>query len=285
MKDINFSIITPCFNSSKTLERTYKSLLNLDYKNFEWILVDDCSIDDGKTKNMKLKFLDKNHFGARSTYEGSLLATGDFACILDHDDQLTSNALTIVRKYIEQFNGPKIAGVAGRCINESGHFIGHPFKKNNFIANEGDVRFRMRMTSEIFQFTKPEILKKYFSDFKPGYTNGTAWAQISTEYNYIFVNDILRIYDTELETSYSNNKRYHISYPTAKAEATQKTLESYHRYLAWNPAYSLRISGSSIRHRLNAGLSIFSDLPRNWPARFFYLASIPLGYVKHLIKQ
>ena len=57
-----FSIITPCYNSSKTLSRTYESLLKLDYKDFEWILIDDFSQDNGETKKLILELVEKAPF-------------------------------------------------------------------------------------------------------------------------------------------------------------------------------------------------------------------------------
>ena len=42
------SIIIPCYNSSKTIIRALKSVINQTYKNFEIILIDDGSIDNTK---------------------------------------------------------------------------------------------------------------------------------------------------------------------------------------------------------------------------------------------
>ena len=43
---IKFSIITPCFNSGRTIERTLKSLASQSYKNFEYIIIDGMSSDN-----------------------------------------------------------------------------------------------------------------------------------------------------------------------------------------------------------------------------------------------
>ena len=39
------SIITVCYNSEKTLEATIHSVLNQDYQNIEYIVIDGASID------------------------------------------------------------------------------------------------------------------------------------------------------------------------------------------------------------------------------------------------
>jgi len=290
---MKFSVITPCFNSSQTLDRAYKSLLNSSFKEFEWILVDDCSTDQGRTANLmrsiaasspfpvKLRFLEKNYFGSKSTYEACLLAAGKFACILDHDDQLMPDCLSEVSRYLDRFDSESIAGVAGRCVNENGVLIGKSFGKDFFIGSEGDLRFKKRMTFETFQFTKTSILKSYFSELRPGYTNGYVWARISTEYEFIFIDKVLRIYDVGLPTSYSNNKKLHVVYPAEKAEALQRTLECYGDYLLWNPLYSTRLAASAVRHRLNSKKSLFGDLPNKLTPKIFYCLGIPLGYIKY----
>ena len=43
---IKFSIITPCFNSGRTIERTLKSLASQNYENFEYIIIDGLSSDN-----------------------------------------------------------------------------------------------------------------------------------------------------------------------------------------------------------------------------------------------
>jgi len=42
----SFSLIMPIYNSKSTLEKSIKSILNQPYKNYELILVDDCSTDE-----------------------------------------------------------------------------------------------------------------------------------------------------------------------------------------------------------------------------------------------
>ena len=93
-----FTIITSCYNSSATLRRTYNSLVDQTYKNFEWIVIDDGSPDNGLTKELIetlsneapfpiIKYcFEENHYGAKSYVKACQLSTGEYACILDHDD-------------------------------------------------------------------------------------------------------------------------------------------------------------------------------------------------------
>ena len=40
-----FSIITPCYNSEKTIERTLQSVQSQTYQNYEYIIIDGGSVD------------------------------------------------------------------------------------------------------------------------------------------------------------------------------------------------------------------------------------------------
>ena len=47
MKELPFiTVFTPNYNKEKFLPETIESILNQSYRNFEYIIVDDCSTDD-----------------------------------------------------------------------------------------------------------------------------------------------------------------------------------------------------------------------------------------------
>ena len=289
-----FSIITPCFNSSATLFSTYESLLRQSFNEFEWILVDDASTDNGQTQalinklqseapfNVKAIFLENNHFGSKSVFTGCGIAEGKYFAILDHDDQLTPGALSCVKKHLDKYGDANdISGVCGRCVDESGQLIGKKFQSDCFVANEAEVRFDMGITAELFQFTRVNVAMPFFALMEPGYTNGFVWANIAQKHNYIFVNDVLRIYDTVLPTSYSNTKSMTIRSPDNKAKALKEILICYRPHLRKNLLYSLQMIGSYVRHTINAKqkfIFIFKGFDMKIKILIFLL--YPISFVK-----
>ena len=108
---MKFSIITICYNSEKTIERTIKSVLAQTYKNYEYIIVDGASKDGTLeiVKRFELQFdgrlkwksePDKGIYDAMN--KGINMATGDVIGIVNSDDWLEADAMIIVAKAIEK---------------------------------------------------------------------------------------------------------------------------------------------------------------------------------------
>ncbi|UZO81864.1 glycosyltransferase family 2 protein [Aquimarina sp. ERC-38] len=96
------SIITPVYNSEKFIKKTILSVLNQSYKNWEHVLVDDCSVDNSKQiikeyeyKDKRIKYfkLDKNSGAAVARNKGIELAKGRYIAFLDSDDSWHPNKL------------------------------------------------------------------------------------------------------------------------------------------------------------------------------------------------
>ena len=107
------SIITPVYNAERFLSDTIKSVQNQTYKNWEILLIDDCSKDnsaqiikefqkyDNRIKYIKLK----NNSGASvSRNEGIRNAKGRFIAFVDSDDIWKPEKLEIQIKYMLKEN-------------------------------------------------------------------------------------------------------------------------------------------------------------------------------------
>lgn len=101
MNEIEISIIIPCFNGYRYSKKCIQSLENQTYKNFEVIVVDDCSTDNSyieflslaEKSFLKIKVL-KNKVNKGPGYSrklGVLSAVGKYICFCDCDDWLENN--------------------------------------------------------------------------------------------------------------------------------------------------------------------------------------------------
>lgn len=105
------SIITPAYNSSNVIEETIKSVLAQTFKNWELIIVDDCSTDNTfelalefAKKDNRIKVLkNKKNLGVALTRNVALdSAQGKYIAFLDSDDMWMPNKLSVQIEYMEK---------------------------------------------------------------------------------------------------------------------------------------------------------------------------------------
>lgn len=113
------SIIIPCYNGEKTLNRCLESVLSQTYKNLEVITVNDGSTDDTEnvilsykqrfeSEGMHLKYIYQENQGLGGAINGGLAVfSGDYLCWIDCDDFLFSESVRIRMEYLE--NHPEFA--------------------------------------------------------------------------------------------------------------------------------------------------------------------------------
>ena len=97
------SIITPSFNSSRFIDSCIDSVLNQDYKDWEMLIVDDCSQDNSREiilsyakrdHRIKYFFLEKNIGAAEARNVAIRAAKGRYIAFLDSDDMWYFNKLS-----------------------------------------------------------------------------------------------------------------------------------------------------------------------------------------------
>lgn len=99
------SIITPCFNSEKTIGRTIESVLNQTYKNIEYIIIDGASTDNtlGIIRNYehyfngRMRVISEEDSGIYDAMnKGISLAKGELIGIVNSDDYYNSDSVEII---------------------------------------------------------------------------------------------------------------------------------------------------------------------------------------------
>jgi len=101
------TVFTPAYETGDRIMRPYLSLKGQTYKDWEWVVVDD-SDDDGETFEMLSGIAERDHrvrVFRESCHSGvigrvkrnaCMLGRGDYLVELDHDDELTDDALARV---------------------------------------------------------------------------------------------------------------------------------------------------------------------------------------------
>lgn len=107
------SIVTPNYNCEKYISETINSVLNQTYKNWEMIIVDDCSSDNSikiiedyikKDSRIKLIKMKKNSGAALCRNKAIEVSNGKYLAYLDSDDLWLEKKLEKQISYMEKEN-------------------------------------------------------------------------------------------------------------------------------------------------------------------------------------
>lgn len=112
-KDIKLSIITVCYNSEKTIERTIESIITQNNSCFEHIIIDGKSTDNtvniiNKYKDTynNISFISEKDNGIYDAMnKGIKLSKGEWILFINSDDWLNCNTINILENLIEQDTG------------------------------------------------------------------------------------------------------------------------------------------------------------------------------------
>ncbi|MFA7470916.1 MAG: glycosyltransferase family 2 protein [Weeksellaceae bacterium] len=218
--ETGITIFTPTYNRIYLLNRLYESIRNLNYTNFEWVIVDDGSTDG--TENLINRFRENANF--KLVYEkqenqgkyiainnGVKLADKELFFIVDSDDWLPENSLNKIDDYYQKIKlDERFAGVAGlkKVANENIENI--VLHQNEFVSNSLDFRFLYNYSGDIAEVFRTSILKMFpFPKFKnEKYCKPSLiWNRIAVKYNLLYFNEY--IYHSEYQeggitSQYSN---------------------------------------------------------------------------------
>lgn len=114
------SLVVPAYNEGPVIEAAIRSLLKLNYPNYEVLIIDDGSTDDTYERalavarlstDVPVRVITKRNGGkADALNTGMTQARGEFVLNMDGDTKLSRNTL---RACIRHFDDPRIGAVAG----------------------------------------------------------------------------------------------------------------------------------------------------------------------------
>ncbi len=212
-ENIKVSIIIPVHNVEKYIDDTINSVLNQSYKNWEMILVDDCSSDNSvkviekylNDERIKLIKQDENVRAALTRNRGIEEATGDYIAFLDSDDIWIPEKLEKQLKFIKEYDCA-FSFTAYEFGNEAaqptGKIVHVPSKLTYKKALSRTVIFT---STVIFDLTKidKEMIKMVNV---PSEDTATWWKILRNGYVAYGLEEVLTIYRRPPKTLSSNKK-------------------------------------------------------------------------------
>lgn len=121
------SIIIPCYNTGKYIEKCLESVLSQNYKDIEVIVVDDGSIDDTgdivrviSKQDKRVRYVYKKNSGVSETRNRGLReATGDYVTFVDSDDTVEPQIYETLMSFLLK-NSADISHCSYSRVNKQG---------------------------------------------------------------------------------------------------------------------------------------------------------------------
>jgi len=140
------SIIVPCYNGEKFIDRCIESIYQQSYASIELIVVDDGSTDNSKEKILAwdsrfaekgydLNYFYKENGGLGSAINAGLkLVTGDYISLLDADDEYLPGSVEERVKYLQENPDVDVVRTNGWIVREDTKFL--------FIRDEAEKKIK-----------------------------------------------------------------------------------------------------------------------------------------------
>ena len=162
------SIITPVYNAEKFIVETIKSIQAQTYKNWELLLIDDCSTDNSKKiintfskEDLRIKYisLTENSGAAVARNTGIEKADGQYIAFIDSDDQWESQKLEVQINFMKNKN-IGFTFTAYEMISEDGKSL------NKFINVPKTIDYNQLLKNTIIGCSTVVIDRNQIGDFR-----------------------------------------------------------------------------------------------------------------------
>ncbi len=213
-----FTVFTPTYNRAHTLSRVYESLKRQTFRDFEWLIVDDGSTDN--TRELVENWQKQNLFPIRYLWQenahkkaafnhGVREARGELFLPLDSDDEALPEALETFNRIwldIPDVDRSRFSAVTGLCCDPAGKVVGDYFPSDIFDSDSLETFFRYDIKGEKWGFQRTDVLREFPFPIE---VNGLVpesviWFRIARKYKTRYVNIVLRVYQSEVDSITAN---------------------------------------------------------------------------------
>ncbi|WP_299556127.1 glycosyltransferase family 2 protein [Seonamhaeicola sp.] len=239
-----FSVVIPLYNKSKYILNTITSVLNQTFQDFEIIVVDDGSTDDGfekvsKIKNPKITLYKQENAGASVARNiGIEKSNSKYIALLDADDFWHKNHLSELKRLIERF--PEAGLFCNNYeIKRNKNFItpaSFNFKYSNDLMILKDffkaniISFIPTSSSTAFLKTSFKKIGSYDTFLRTG-QDIDLWIRLALHYDVAFNPEVTMTYNnfdnTSLSKSNYNLDRYELINKYEEEELLNSSLKLY----------------------------------------------------------
>jgi glycosyltransferase involved in cell wall biosynthesis len=226
-----FTVCTPTYNREKLLPRVYASLKEQTFLDFEWLIVDDGSMD-GTTDlvnqwiteaSFPIRYVWKENGGKHSAHNVCVSESrGEFFVMIDSDDWMLPTALERLLAEWEQIpDKVRYSGVCCLFQYADGAIVGDQFPQDVLESNAVDLRYNHRVQGDKMGLIRTDVLRQFPFPEDLGrhlVPESVVWNRISQKYQMRCVNEVVGVKeyqadgltDMSILNSYRNPSAYYL---------------------------------------------------------------------------
>ena len=292
------TVFTPAYNRAHLLPRLYESLQRQTFHDFEWVIVDDGSVDEtaslfssnendnenengNENGNVKIRYFYQENGGKhRAINRGVKEARGELFFIVDSDDALLPNSLEIIwAEYLRIRHEHDFCGVSGMKGYFNNVKVGTQASFGHLDCTIIESNYKYHLHGDKAEVFKTDILKDYpFPEFdgERFCPEALIWNRISNKYKIRYFDKI--IYYCEYLPDGLTNRISSLLEKNLKS-----TMLTYKEMVEYDGApfiYKLKSALNFYRYSLFTSFVYSHDfrLKKKW------IWTLPLGVVVRLIK-
>jgi glycosyltransferase involved in cell wall biosynthesis len=199
---MNISIFTATYNRAYLIKNLYESLVQQNYTDFEWIIVDDGSTDNTETviqdfikeSKIVIRYIKQPNKGKHfAINNGVSVANGKLFFIVDSDDKLPVNSLKIIDRYHKMYqNELNYGGVAGRKAYFDGKFVGSQKDFGARFTNAIKIRFKYKIEGDLAEVFLTSVLKEFpfpENENEKFCPEALVWNRIAQKYDLVYFSE------------------------------------------------------------------------------------------------
>lgn len=225
MRNPFFTIFTSVFNGEKHIHRVFESINKQVFKDFEWIIVNDGSVDNTSVlinsfiqdhSEIEIIFLEQNNSGKHIAWNSAVkLARGQLFVPVDADDSFMPDTLSFFHESWNTLTSEEqlaLSGINVLCLdNNTENIVGTPFPVDGMITNNLELSYKFKIEGDKWGCIRLDLLKNIpFPNIKgPFFPENYLWLHLSKSYKVICFNKaLLRYFTTDTGITQSVQSKF-----------------------------------------------------------------------------
>lgn len=267
MENMSITIFTPTFNRDELLKKLYHSLVKQSDNRYDWLIVDDGSVDktaqyvhswknEGK---VAIQYIYQKNQGKHVAHNTGVKNTNSkYFYTVDSDDELPEDAIASIYEAISDISARHdIAGIIAKRGFHNGEDQCSAFPDNISEVSIRDLYKVHKLKGELALVFKTEVMKEFLF---PVFTNEKFVTEsvildlISMKYKMIILNKVIYMgeylpdgYTRNLNRIHKNNPGGYYHYLTQEIKLARNSHELRHAYAnyisgCWKIGYKVKLN-------------------------------------------